>query len=223
MALATGALPAPSPRGGTTRAGRRRSSPSLAGAPSPIAGDGPPPPSPATGSGRRRPSAPSLPLRPPSPTPDLEWRAAGPSSFPSMAGGRIRRRHGRAPSLLPPPVTGARRACVRAGLRELGCWRWGSCGGRRPHDARRVALLLRRASMAERRGAPGGGREEEQGPWRGGAERAEALLGCGASRGSSPHRRGKKEGLSPPFHLHVGSAIASVMLTAELNRITLKG
>ena len=90
MALATGALPAPSPRGGTTRAGRRRSSPSLAGAPSPIAGDGPPPPSPATGSGRRRPSAPSLPLRPPSPAPDPEWRAAGPSSFPSMAGGRIR-------------------------------------------------------------------------------------------------------------------------------------
>jgi len=129
----------------------------------------------------------------------------------------------RAPSLLPPPVTGARRACVRAGLRELGCWRWGSCGGRRPHDARRVALLLRRASMAERRGAPGGGREEEQGPWRGGAERAEALLGCGASRGSSPRRRGKKEGLSPPFHLHVGSAVASVMLTAELNGMALKG
>ena len=100
----------------------------------------------------------------------------------------------RAPSLLPPPVTGARRACVRAGLRELGCWRWGSCGGRRPHDARRVALLLRHASMAERCGAPGVGREEEQGPWRGGAERAEALLGCGASRGSSPRRRGKKEG-----------------------------
>jgi len=330
MALATGALPAPSPRGGTTRAGRRRSSPSLAGAPSPIAGDGPPPPSPATGSGRRRPSAPSLPLRPPSPAPDPEWRAAGPSSFPSMAGGRIRsgaaageraeacfrsplavaarrlqqaarhrggggggslrRRHPaasssgeqghsaaarpirsgldgssahdalpgargrsssacldlcpsarlgaprpahlaaprllprrRAPSLLPPPVTGARRACGRAGLRELGCWRWGSCGGRRPHDARRVALLLRRASMAERRGAPGGGREEEQGPWRGGAERAEALLGCGASRGSSPRRRGKKEGLSPPFHLHVGSAVDSVRLTAELNGMALKG
>ena len=36
------------------------------------------------------PSAPSLPLRPPSPAPDPEWRAAGPSSFPSMAGGRIR-------------------------------------------------------------------------------------------------------------------------------------
>ena len=94
MALATGALPAPSPRGGTTRAGRRRSSPSLAGAPSPIAGDGPPPPSPATGSGRRRPSAPSLPQPPPSlsahprrrriwsgarpaPPPFLPWQAAG--------------------------------------------------------------------------------------------------------------------------------------------------
>jgi len=179
MALATGALPAPSPRGGTTRAGRRRSSPSLAGTPSPIAGDGPPPPSPATGSGRRQTFAPSLPLRLPSPAPDPEWRAAGPSSFPSMAGGRIRRRHGRAPSLLPPPVTGARRACVRAGLRELGCWRWGSCGGRRPHDARRVALLLRRASMAERRGA----RE---------AGRLRALAGSrlGAGRALAPASRG---------------------------------
>ena len=40
---------------------------------------------------------------------------------------------------------------------------------------------------------------------------------------SAARKRGKKEGFSVPFHLHVRFMAASVRVTAELNGMTLKG
>ena len=46
-------------------------------------------------------------------------------------------------------------------------------------------------------------------------------MACSRS-GSATRRRGKKEGFSALFHLHVGSVAASVAVTVEFNGMALK-
>ena len=65
--------------------------------------------------------------------------------------------------------------------------------------------------MMDESAGEGGGGTPAAGPRRASARR-------GSREGA-----GKKEGLSPPFHLHMGSAVDSVRLRAELNGMALKG
>ncbi|KAG2569223.1 hypothetical protein PVAP13_7NG376621 [Panicum virgatum] len=80
----------------------------------------------------------------------------------------------------------------RAGLRELSCWRWGSCGGRRPRDARRVARLELPLACAP--AAEAGLRR----PWQGGAVGPSLLV---LQRDRRPLALRSKP--APPAHPHL--------------------